>query len=109
MMFADFSKYLKIQNIAKKVLDEIAVYINKNSTEASISRDCIKLLSKYGITETWYYNVLALVLLGSRSCLSMITQHFFCKLLKHCNPLKLNNDLLFPILRSVPSELHLQV
>jgi hypothetical protein len=64
-------KYSRVQSVARKVLNEIAFCINENSTEASISSDCVKLLRKYGITETWYYNVPALVLLGLRSCFSI--------------------------------------
>lgn len=64
-------KYSKVQSVARKVLNEIVFCINENSTEASISSDCVKLLIKYGITETWYYNVPALVLLGLRSCISI--------------------------------------
>ena len=40
-------------------------------TERTIAERATSLLSARGLTETWYYNCPALVLLGSRSCLSL--------------------------------------
>jgi Xaa-Pro aminopeptidase len=71
MKINNFNKYKKVQLIAKTVLDEIKDYINYESTEEEITENCKMLLLKYGIDQTWYYNCPALVLLGSRSCLSV--------------------------------------
>jgi len=71
MKIIDFEKYQNVQLIAKNVLGEIEEYINPESTEETIVRNCKELLLKYGINQTWYYNCPALVLLGSRSCLSV--------------------------------------
>ncbi len=45
--------------------------MDERSTEESIVQKSIDILSEYGISETWYHNVPAFVLLGSRSCLSI--------------------------------------
>lgn len=68
-MNLDSSKH--IQSIAKKVLDRLHDNIDARSTEASIAQKSIEILSEYGISETWYHDVPAFVLLGSRSCLSI--------------------------------------
>ena len=67
----DVYKYKKIQLIAKNVLDEIRNFIKSENTEKEIVEQCKLLLKKHGIAETWYYDCPALVLLGSRSCLSI--------------------------------------
>lgn len=67
----EFKKYQDIQKKAKEVLTEIGLLITVSSTEKTIVNDCIKLLKTKGITETWYHNAPAFVLLGSRSCLSI--------------------------------------
>ena len=65
------NKVFDIQRRAKLVLSRIADFIFEYSTERTIVKDCINLLAEQGITETWYYDVPALALLGSRSCLSI--------------------------------------
>ena len=67
----DVCEYKKIQLIAKNVLDEIRNFIKPENTEKEIVEECKLLLKKNGICETWYYDCPALVLLGSRSCLSV--------------------------------------
>ena len=64
-------EYKKIQSIAKNVLDEIKSFIEPEISEKEIVEECKLLLKKHGIGETWYYDCHALVLLGSRSCLSI--------------------------------------
>ena len=64
-------EYKKIQLIAKNVLDEIKNFIKPEISEKEIVEQCKFLLKKNGIGETWYYDCPALVLLGSRSCLSI--------------------------------------
>jgi len=61
----------RAQNAAKSVLEAVAGMIHRGSTEASIVADCVRLLQGQGIVETWYHEVPALVLAGSRSCLSV--------------------------------------
>lgn len=60
-----------VQAIAKEVHARLESFITPDATEASIARKAIDLLAVLGVTETWYHNVPAFVLLGSRSCLSI--------------------------------------
>lgn len=60
-----------VQRIAKRVLSEITTTITAESSERTIASTANALLSRYGVAETWYYDCPALVLLGSRSCLSI--------------------------------------
>lgn len=64
-------QHKSIQGIAKSVLSQLKQHITPSSTEASIARFAIQALKALGISETWYHNTPALVLLGSRSCLSL--------------------------------------
>lgn len=60
-----------VQAIAKAVLCELASTIGPADTERTIANRAVSLLATHGITETWYYECPAFVLLGSRSCLSI--------------------------------------
>ncbi|MDH5821914.1 M24 family metallopeptidase [Luteimonas sp. RD2P54] len=60
-----------VQAIAKGVLAELASMITAGDTEQSIAQRATQMMAKCGAHETWYYNCPALVLLGSRSCLSV--------------------------------------
>jgi Xaa-Pro aminopeptidase len=64
-------EHRKIQNIAKKVLAHLADIISPESTEKTIAEKAKQLLVESGVSDTWYHDVPALVLLGSRSCLSI--------------------------------------
>ncbi|NZA27694.1 aminopeptidase P family protein [Luteimonas sp. SJ-92] len=59
------------QVIAKNVLAELASTITPGDTEASIVQRATQMMARRGANDTWYYNCPALVLLGSRSCLSV--------------------------------------
>ncbi|HEV7282826.1 MAG TPA: M24 family metallopeptidase [Pirellulaceae bacterium] len=59
-----------VQAAARSVLCEIASSIGPTSTERSIRDTAIDALAARGLVETWYYDCPALVLAGSRSCLS---------------------------------------
>lgn len=72
----DVCEYKKIQSIAKNVLDEIRNFIKPENTEKEIVEECKLLLKKHEIDETWYYDCPALVLLGSRSCLSVSGKNY---------------------------------
>jgi Xaa-Pro aminopeptidase len=61
----------EVQSAAKAVLSELAHDITPADTERSIAEKTVARLRRHGITETWYYNCPALVLLGSRSSLSV--------------------------------------
>lgn len=61
----------KAQSAAKSVLDRLLEAITPNDTERSIATKAHEMLSELGYPETWYYHCPALVLLGSRSCLSV--------------------------------------
>lgn len=67
----NLAEYAEVQAIAKSVLSELADLIDANDTEITIAERAATLLSDRGITETWYYNCPAFVLLGSRSSLSI--------------------------------------
>ena len=60
-----------VQQTAKQVLAEIMCIISPDSSEQSIISFAIDRLSQYELTQTWYYDCPALVLLGSRSCLTI--------------------------------------
>jgi Xaa-Pro aminopeptidase len=67
----EIEKYKYVQSIAKKVLKDIEKDISEESTESTIANKCKELFKKHGINKTWYYDCPALVLLGSRSCVSI--------------------------------------
>jgi Xaa-Pro aminopeptidase len=60
-----------VQRIARQVLADLASTIGASDTEFSIAQRVVASLRSHGITETWYHDCPALVLLGSRSCLSI--------------------------------------
>lgn len=60
-----------VQAVAKAVLAELGPTIVSTDTERSIAARATAMMLKHGITDTWYYNCPALVLLGDRSCLSV--------------------------------------
>jgi Xaa-Pro aminopeptidase len=61
----------EVQAAAKAVLAEIVRSITPASTERTISETAQRMLAGRGLPDTWYYQCPALVLLGSRSCLSV--------------------------------------
>lgn len=61
----------RVQDAAKAVLRELAQSIVPDDTEHSIAMRAVSALDRHGIRETWYHDCPALVLLGSRSCLSV--------------------------------------
>lgn len=65
------SQHAEIQAIAKAILVEIGSSIDSTDSEETLASRAITLLAGFGIVETWYYDCPALVLLGSRSCLSV--------------------------------------
>ena len=64
-------QYKYVQAIAKEVHTKLERFITSEATESSIAQKAVELLAELGVTETWYHNVPAFVLLGSRSCLSI--------------------------------------
>ena len=67
----NLTAYSEVQAIAKAVLSDLAPSFSAADTERTIAERATSLLADRGITETWYYNCPAFVLLGSRSCLSI--------------------------------------
>lgn len=65
------NEHREIQTAAKAVLAQLAASIQPSDTERTLAERAVSLLSAHGITETWYYNCPALVLLGTRSCESL--------------------------------------
>lgn len=62
---------LPIQAVAKSVLAQLVNHITPRSTEHSIAEIAAELLARAGCPDTWYYDCPALVLLGSRSLMSV--------------------------------------
>ncbi|MFM0289154.1 M24 family metallopeptidase [Paraburkholderia megapolitana] len=60
-----------VQVAAKEVLQRLAEHITPESTEASIATAAAAMLADRGYPDTWYYSCPALVLLGSRSKVSL--------------------------------------
>lgn len=60
-----------VQSAAKSTLAELVDFVSPVETESSIARFAASRLAQRGFAETWYYDCPALVLLGSRSCLSV--------------------------------------
>ncbi|MDE2429492.1 MAG: aminopeptidase P family protein [Burkholderiales bacterium] len=65
------AEHKKVQLAAKSVLDRLAEAITPDDTEKSIAAKAYDMMKESGYTETWYYDCPALVLLGSRSCVSI--------------------------------------
>ena len=65
------AEHRALQLIARQVLADLAATIGPDDTESSIAARAVESLRGRGVTETWYHNCPALVLLGSRSCLSI--------------------------------------
>jgi Xaa-Pro aminopeptidase len=65
------SDHRVVQAIAKSVLDAISATLGPRDTEASIAHRAVTMLASKGVTETWYYDCPAYVLLGTRSTLSI--------------------------------------
>lgn len=71
-----FENHRTVQEIAKWVHSQLEQSITSDSSEASIANKATDLLADCGVTETWYYDVPAFVLLGSRSCLSVSGKNY---------------------------------
>lgn len=65
------SAHREVQAVAKKVLAALGSTINPLDTERTIAERATAMLAREGVTDTWYYECPALVLLGSRSRLSI--------------------------------------
>ncbi|MDF1657878.1 MAG: M24 family metallopeptidase [Verrucomicrobiales bacterium] len=66
-----WENHRKVQAVAKDVLMVLGQSISSRDTETSIAQRAKEMLADRGISETWYYDCPALVLLGSRSCASL--------------------------------------
>lgn len=67
----ELEQYKKVQGIAKKVLASLKDLISEQDNEKTIAEKAKGLLCDFGAPDTWYHDVPAFVLLGSRSCLSI--------------------------------------
>lgn len=65
------SEHQAVQAMAKAVLAELGPTIEPTDSESTIAERATAMLASRGITDTWYYNCPAFVLLGSRSCISV--------------------------------------
>jgi methionine aminopeptidase len=67
----EISQYLQVQDIALRVLRDIAPFIQAGKTEGNVADECARLLEQSGARDCWYHNVPALVLVGERTTLSV--------------------------------------
>lgn len=67
----EIAEHRKAQDAAKAVLDRLPEVIGASDTEQTIASKAHQMLRELGCPDTWYYDCPALVLLGSRSCLSV--------------------------------------
>lgn len=65
------NEFCRLQSIAKLVLSNIGRTITPDDTERTIADRATSMMLDHGISETWYYQCPALVLLGSRSLVSV--------------------------------------
>ena len=65
------AKHKEIQTAAKTVLARLESMITAEDTEQSIADKAYSMLCESGYADTWYHQCPALVLLGSRSCISI--------------------------------------
>lgn len=72
----DFRKHAAVQAIAKAVLADLGPTLTAADSEYSIAARAVRMLAAHGVTETWYYECPAFVLLGSRSCLSVSGRNY---------------------------------
>ncbi len=63
--------YARIQGIAKDVMADLLTFITPGITEKLIAERAIKKFQENDIKEFWYYDLAALVLIGSRTILSV--------------------------------------
>jgi Xaa-Pro aminopeptidase len=68
---ADVEASRRVQAVAKDVLARLPNQITPEDSERSLVEKAIALLRERGVNQTWYHDCPALVLLGSRSCLSV--------------------------------------
>ena len=64
-------KSAELQRIARSVLNSLDEVIEVGMTERDICEICIQGLESHGVTETWYYDVPAFVLVGDRTIISI--------------------------------------
>ncbi len=69
-------EHARVQKIAKQVLHQLGQSIGPEDNEQSIALRAQHLLAEQGCNETWYYACPALVLLGSRSCISISVREY---------------------------------
>ncbi len=74
--FKKVKPYSQIQNLAKDTIFELLDFIRPGVTESQIATKAKNILESKGITEFWYYNVAALVLVGKRSILSLSGRNY---------------------------------
>lgn len=67
----EIEQHRQVQMAAKTVLDQLSTQIGPDDSEQSIAEKAHQLLCRQGFPDTWYYQCPALVLAGSRSCVSI--------------------------------------
>jgi Xaa-Pro aminopeptidase len=67
----EIPSYLHVQDIALRVLRDIVPFIKLGNSECRVVDVCTQLLEQYGVKDSWYHDVPALVLVGERTTLSV--------------------------------------
>lgn len=70
-LMGTLAEHRAVQEAARAVLAGLAETIRPADTERTIAARAVTELARRGVTDTWYHGCPALVLLGSRSCLSI--------------------------------------
>ena len=73
---SDIEASRRVQAIAKDVLTALAGEIGPEDSERSLVEKAAGLMRERGVDQTWYHNCPALILLGSRSCLSISGRNY---------------------------------
>ena len=89
-----------VQAAAKKVLVQLETTLTPKDSEQSIARRAVSMLASLGITETWYHNCPALVLAGTRTCLSQSGRDY-CPVDEEIGPTNLVTVDLSPSVKGV--------
>lgn len=76
LLHSTICEYRAIQQATKDVLAELRTTLCADDTESSIVSRAVAGLHRRGLTETWYYDCPAFVLLGTRSCLSISGRNY---------------------------------
>jgi methionine aminopeptidase len=67
----NYEKYVQVQNVAKKTMEEMKHFIKSGVTEQEIVQEAEHYMRKSGVDKFWYHNIGAFVFVGERTKLSI--------------------------------------